>query len=315
MLVKKERNSEIDDLLSRSYHLFEAGDFSGARTLLDEAHARDFEDREVRSALRACGFWAERMRNLDALDDDGTRGDYLRRQWKHFADRYSKGLEHPMQEGADRLKKCVLGRAIDCYSRRSASGNDTEAYLQAGRCQKALGRYEDCIAAYEEALSGDGRTDSRVLAELADAYALIGETKAAKVMMREAMFLDAGSIEQDEIASPLFRRLIERTGTAVDPNGPDFREWLPVYGEIWGVLDVSRELSPVEYGKLKQSIYALKNEIADGDVHKCLTPRLINRYFRLIAYYRSAGTDRTAIDEALIEIKLLSPSIYKEYYG
>ena len=313
MLVERERNSDIDDLLSRSYRFFEIGDFPGARGLLDEAHSLDFEDAEVRTALRACGFWAERMRTFDALDDDGARGDYLRRQWKHFTERYSKDFEHPLEEGSDCLKKCVFGKALDCYSRRG--GSDPEALRRAARCHKALGRYENCISALEGALSADGRPNAGLLAELADAYALIGETKAAKVMMREAMFLDAGSIELDEIVSPMFRRLIDGLAAVIEPEDHGFAEWLPVYGEIWGVLDVSRELSPVEYGKLKQSIYALKSERADGDGRGNLTPRLINHYFRLIDHYRSAGVERSAIDEVLIEIKLLSPTIHGEYFG
>ena len=315
MLVKEERDSDIEDLINRSYRLFEIGEFSDAKSLLDEAYALDFENAEVRSALRACGFWTERMRKLDALGDDGTRGDYLRRQWKHFTDRYAKGFEHPLQEGTARLKKCVLGRALEYYSERAGSGNDPEILLRAGRCHKALGRYEDCISAFERALVDEGRTNPRLLAELADAYALIGESRAAKVLMREAMFLDSGGIDLSEIESPLFRRLIERVGTVEDPESPGFPEWLPVYGTIWGVLDVSRELNPVEYGKLKQAIYALKSEMADGDGQGCLAPRLINHYFRLIDHYRSAGMDRTAVDEALIEIKLLSPSIHRDYFG
>ena len=87
-----------------------------------------------------------------------------------------------------------------------------------------------------------------------------------------------------------------------------------MYGAIWGVLDVKRELSPVEYGKLKQAIYAMKSEIADGDERGVLTPRLINHYFRLIDHYQSAGADRSAIEEAMISVKLLSPSVYMTYF-
>jgi hypothetical protein len=112
----------------------------------------------------------------------------------------------------------------------------------------------------------------------------------------------------------MFRRLIERLNEEKEIGDPSFPEWLAVYGTIWGVLDVSRELNPVEYGKLKQSIYALKSEIADGDKKGSLTPRLVNHYLRLIDHYQNSGSDRSSIEEALMNIKLLVPSIYRTYF-
>ncbi len=314
MLKEKERSSDINNLITRSYHFFETGDFIEARSLLDEAHSLDFEDLEVRSALRACGFWNQRLKSLEALNGNGPRGDYLRRQWNHYNSRYRTGFDHPLDEGSARLKKWVHNEALEYFRRQASESSDSEALLQAGRCRKVLGRYEECISTLEEAVRLTGNKDSRLLAELADTYALIGESQPAKVLMREALFLDAGKVELDEIVSPLFRRLIDRLGKELDCNDTGFPEWLPVYGTIWGVLDVRRELNPVEYGKLKQTIYALKSEIADGDEQGSLTPKLINQYFRLIDHYQSTGADRSAIDEVLINIKLLSPAIYRTYY-
>ncbi len=191
---------------------------------------------------------------------------------------------------------------------------DASVLFKAGRCLKILGRYEKSISTLERALREAGDSDARLLVELADTYAMVGETKAAKVLMREALFVEAGALELNEITSPLFRRLIERLATVRNREDVSFVEWLPVYGAIWGVLDVRRELSPVEYGKLKQAVYALKSEIANGDEQGELTPRLINHYFRLIDHYQSIGADRMAIDEAMISIKLLSPSIYMTYF-
>lgn len=314
MLEENERSSDINNLITRSYQLFETGDFTEARSLLDEAHALDFEDLEVRSALRACGFWNQRLQSLEALNGDGPRGDYLRRQWNHYNCRYRAGFDHSLDEGSNRLKKWVHNEALGYYRRQASESSDSEALLQAGRCRKVLGRYEECISTLEEAVRLTGNKDSRLLAELADTYALIGESQPAKVLMREALFLDAGKVELDEIVSPLFRRLIDRLGKERDSKDPGFSEWLPVYGAVWGVLDVKRELSPVEYGKLKQTIYALKSEIADGDEQGSLKPKLINQYFRLIDHYQSTGADRSAIDEVLINIKLLSPAIYRTYF-
>jgi len=314
MPVEKERNSDIETLLRRSYRLFESGDFDEAQHLLDEAHASDFEDLEVRSAMRACGFWRQRIAHVGVLSGDGARGDYLRRQWKVFVDRYRPGLEHPFDDGLSRLRTWVLGQALGHYRNQASAGGDPDALLQAARCLKALGRYEECINTLEDALRRSGDTDARVLSELADTYALVGETDPAKVLMREALYIEASAVDPDEIGSPLFRRLIDRVTEYVPTEDPGFLEWIPVYGSLWGVLNVKRELSPVEYGKLKQSIYALKSEIADGDEQGCLKPRLINRYIRLIDHFQTTGANRSATDEALMEIKLLSPTLYRNFF-
>lgn len=313
MLVKNERSSYIDNLITKSYQLLEIGSLDEAQSLLDEAHKLDYEDLEIRSALRACGYWSQRLQSMEALNGNGTRGDYLRRQWIHFFTRYRPGFEHPFEDGTSRLKKWVHNVALEYFQKQASESPDPVALLQAGRCRKVLGRYEECISTLEEAVRLAGNTDSRILAELADTYAMVGESQPAKVLMREALYIDAGKVDLEEIASPVFRRLINRLGKELDNTKPGFQEWLPVYGAIWGVLDVKRELSPVEYGKLKQTIYALKSEIADGDEQGILTPRLINHYFRMIDHYQSTGADRSAIDEVLMNIRLLSPAIYRTY--
>ena len=313
MQEKEGRRLEISRLLSKSYRLFESGVFDEARRFLNEAHSLDFENTEVRSALRACGFWKERADGLSQLPGDGSRGDYLRRHWRVFDCTYRRRLEHPLNEGCNSLKTWVHTEALGYYKRQAAVSNDPEALLQAGRCHKTLGRFEECRSTLEAALRLSDKSDARLLAELADAYAAMGETRAAKVLMREALFLDAGSVDIGELAAPLFLRLIERAEKETNAHSPGFPEWLPVYGALWGVFDVKRELSPVEYGKLKQKIYALKSEMADGDEQDLLRPKLINHYLRMIDHYQATGADRSVMDEVLIEIKLLSPAVYRNY--
>jgi tetratricopeptide (TPR) repeat protein len=314
MPVTNELSNEIKKLVTRSYQYFETGDFVKAGNLLDEAHGLDYENPEVGSALRACGYWAQRLKSLETLNNDAARGDYLRRQWRHFNVSYRAGFSHPPDQRSAPLKRWVHSTALTYYLKHSSEFSDSEVLIQAGRCRKALGRYEESITTYEEAVRISGNNDSRLLAELADTYALIGESQPAKVLMREALFLDPERIELDEIISPLFRRLIQRLESEQDREDPGFSEWLAVYGALWGVLDVKRELSPVEYGRLKQKIYALKSEIADGDRQGRLKPKLINYYLRLMDYYQASGAGRSAVDEVLMEIRLLSPAIYRTYF-
>jgi hypothetical protein len=91
-------------------------------------------------------------------------------------------------------------------------------------------------------------------------------------------------------------------------------EWIPIYGVLFGIFTVKRELRAIELGKLKQSIFALENEIRDRPKETgVLIPRLINRYFWLIDHYVNVGESSSRIDETLLKIKILDPSIYERY--
>ena len=98
-------------------------------------------------------------------------------------------------------------------------------------------------------------------------------------------------------------------------SGPELAEWVPVYGLLYGVLNVKRELRALEFGKLKQAIFALENEVRDGDPSRrdVLAPKLINHYFWLIDHYVNVNDDRARIHEVLLKIKLLDPDVYKRY--
>jgi hypothetical protein len=94
----------------------------------------------------------------------------------------------------------------------------------------------------------------------------------------------------------------------------ELREWIPVYGRLWGVFSVIRELKPIEFGRLKQSIFTLETECR-GNPAQCavLKPRLINRYFWLIDYYTSNNEDPALIEGVLLKIKTTDSEIYERY--
>ena len=39
------------------------------------------------------------------------------------------------------------------------------------------------------------------------------------------------------------------------------KEWVPIYGNIYGVFNVRRELKPLEFGKLKQAIFDCEQRV------------------------------------------------------
>jgi hypothetical protein len=94
----------------------------------------------------------------------------------------------------------------------------------------------------------------------------------------------------------------------------ELREWIPVYGRLWGVFTVKRELKPIEFGRLKQSIFTLETEYrGNPERGTTLRPRLINRYFWLIDYYENKREDPDLIEEVLLKIKVTDSEIYERY--
>jgi hypothetical protein len=157
------------------------------------------------------------------------------------------------------------------------------------------------------------REDGAALSELADVNALIGETRAAKALFREAFFMDAKGVDLRSMESELIILLCDRVKD-LGYVSPALEEWIPVYGVLFGVFSVKRELKQVELGRLKQSIFSLENEMRSNiDNKSTVIPRLINRYFWLIDYYENTREDPLKIEETMLKIKMVDPVIFEKY--
>jgi hypothetical protein len=143
--------------------------------------------------------------------------------------------------------------------------------------------------------------------------ALLGENRSAKALFREAFFMDPQRVDLNSMESELIIRLSDRVKT-LGFTGPELLEWIPIYGCLYGVFSVKRELKQVELGRLKQSIFSLENEIRGRpDNLSLLIPRLINRYFWLIDHYENVQEDPSLIEETMLKIKIIDSTIYERY--
>ncbi len=307
-----ELKKDIDEYLNDVYRSTAGRELDKALALLDEAYAVDFDRAELSVLLRMLKFWKERWNRMTDFASLYEKGDYLLGQWDHFVKWSAKNGYDAPDPGIQALKYMVHSEALTCYEQLHLDDNDDlELHLGIGRCNKVLGNYEKAVSILEKGVRIN-RESPRILAELADTYALVDEVQGAKIFFREAFYLDPSQVELTKLESGLIKRLIEKvTETGIEKEY--LCEWLPVYGVIYGVFNVKREMRPIEYGKLKQSIFSLQNEIRQNSENGKLVPRLINRYFWLIDHYISTKEDRKTIDEVLMNIRLLSPSIYRQY--
>jgi tetratricopeptide (TPR) repeat protein len=326
-LVKNQKNDiikypEMDSeksvrgLIQKAYDGLKASDSDRARQALEEALKIDFEDAEVVFALNCLSWWEERIRNLPGRQENSyDRGGFILSQWKGFYgfldriggyenyDNCIYAVKHFVFSTALSFFEAVLGEGENQY--------DPGLLLMVGRCYKGVGSYEEALRYLEQAVRFK-REDGETLSELADVNALLEEGKIAKALFREAFFLDPLGVELRNMDSGLIVRLAESVRN-LGYTGAELLEWIPVYGSIYGVFSVKRELKLAELGKLKQTIFSLENEMRSSGEKQLLIPRLINRYLWLIDHYENTHGDPSVIEELMLKIKLVSPAVYEQY--
>ena len=320
-------NTGVEELTRSAYETLKTGDVSGALGFLKKAMETDYEHQEVLYALKCLNWWVEKLKRLDDFHDPCERGEYILSQWKSyyaFLDRireggFSSGGAGLSREADDScqyaVKRFVYCRALDCFLNLLADGanqQDPALLLQTGRCCKGAGNWDDAQKYLEQA-GRFKREDSAILSELADVNALLGDERAAKVLFREAFFLDAQDVNIPGLESEMILRLLEEV-RELGHSGPELAEWIPVWGCVWGVFSVKRELKPVELGRLKQSVLALENEFRGKSGGSPLVkPRLLNRYFWLIDHCEHNRDTAGLIDETMLKIKFIDPAVYEQY--
>lgn len=303
----------VESLLNEAYGLISALDLATARTVMERALEIDFDDQELLYAMKCTAWWTDALKRAESFKSPFEEGEFLVGRCKTFRN-FTTRLGPERTRCILAFKQFAFGSAIKKYESMQADieQSDPELILRLGRAYKGRGDYETAIK-YLETAATARRDDATVLAELGDAYALINETRRAKALFREAFFINPQRIDVDLLESGLITRLTDKALEA-GREGIELTEWIPVYGEILGVLSVKRELKPIEAGKLKQSIYELETELAaDGARRPILLPRLINRYFWLVDYYMNQKEEKARVDELLLKIKLLDSNVHKMY--
>jgi len=312
-------NGKVEGFIQNAYESLKDGDEISALGFLKEALKVDFEHQEVLYALKCLNWWLEKLQRLDDLYGSYERGEYILSQWgSYYAFLELIGNAYDSCQYA--LKRLVFTKALGYYLellRDEANQQDPALLLQAGRCCKGAGEWEAALRYIKQA-SRLKREDSAILSELADINALLGEIRDAKVLFREAFYLDPQGVYLAGLESELILSLRDKVRD-LGYSENEAAEWMPVWGCCWRIFSFSRELKPVELGRLKQSILSLENEYrskngdSSGDCKSRVKPRLLNRYFWLIDYCLNSRDTTGLIDETMLKIKFIDPLVYDHY--
>ena len=309
-------NGQAVQLLKKAYDKLKATDLTAACALLEQALDLDFENEEIKHALKCVHWWLEHTGRIDDIENPFEKGSLfisLLKQYSVFLGQ----LDNVYEQCQYAVRFFVFSRALFFFEGLLSSHsnqNDSGLLLLTGRCYKGIGNYDDALNVLEQA-ARIKREDARTLAEVADINALLAQTKTAKALFREAFFLDPSKIDLRSLESALILKLRDKV-SALGYKEDELCEWIPVYGYIWGVFSVKRELKQTEAGRLKQSIFSLETEYeANPSKREKLKPRLLNHYFWLIDHYEISREDPSLIEETLLKIKVTDPDIYNMYAG
>jgi len=305
----------VEGLIQKAYDKLKASDAEGAAALLDKALQIDSDNKETKHALKSVNWWLEHTTRIDEIKNPYEKGGFILSQLKQY---YSfldiVGDNYDSCQYA--VRRYVFSSALRCFQDLLGDGvnqHDPGLLLLVGRCYKGVGDYDEALKYLEQAVRFR-REDGETLAELADVNALLGEASTAKALFREAFFLSPEKIDLRAMESEMIIRLRDRLVQEKGYREEELREWIPVYGRLWGVFSIKRELKPIEFGRLKQSIFTLETECRGNPRQSALLkPRLINRYFWLIDYYENKREDPDLIEEVLLKIKVTDPEIYERY--
>jgi len=310
-----DTEEQVARLLERAYDKIKASEPESAAALLDEALHIDYDNEETKHALMSINWWIEHLAKVKDIKNPYEKGGVILSQFKRywvFLDSVAGNYELCQYV----IRRYVFSFALDCFKDLLGEGvnqHDPDLLLLVGRCYKGTGNYDEAKKYLEQAARFK-REDGETLAELADVNALLGDIDPAKALFREAFFLNPDKIDVRSLESGMIVKLREKLLQETKYREEELREWLPVYGRLWGVFNITRELKQIEFGRLKQSIFTLETECR-GNPAQCaiLKPRLINRYFWLIDYYNSTNEDPSVIEGVLLKIKTTDSDIYERY--
>lgn len=307
-------STKSDEQLQYVYDLLKQAKALEAKQHLEALWMKDLENQTIRFAVKLATYWAEEMKNIAALSNDYEKGEQLISRWKHFSSLFKdeiveyESLEYIIQQGV--FQSCLI--SFTNMLKESSTQDRADIYARIGLCYKKLGDYTKSLQYLKDANIAAPKK-ANILAQMADTYALCGDEIPAKALFREAFFINPKQIDLELLESELFCKLHEVLLKS-KPKNEDQAVWIPVYGVLYGILTVKRELKSLEVGQLKQAIYALEKDYKEADGNKDeIQAILINHYFWLVDHYIAANESRNVIQEVLLKIKILNSTIHEQY--
>jgi len=308
--IQKIMKNEIDSIkgMNKSLDLLKNGNFTEALNNFSELLKSNYSDSTIDSGIKCCKYWIPRVSKFEFMKDDSFKGKFIIDEWNKF-ESFISSLKNMQEKVVSNTMFHIFNLALQAFKKDLNENRiiDFETTLLIGITYKKIGDYRSSISYFQDFLMNDSH-NSNAMALLADCYALIDEEKKSKILFREAFFNDALGIDINLLESHIINTITAKI-EEFKIKKEDFTHWIPVFGRVYGIFNIYREILPVEYGKLKQEIFYLENEQNKLGDEPFYIPRLLNCYLWLYDYHTLKNV-KNSLEEVEEKIKNISPDLY-----
>jgi len=313
MTLKNEKiKNDVDlvNLINNSLDLLKIGDFNKAIILFNTALKQNYSNLIAESGIKCCKYWIARLNKFNNLNDSFKKGKTLLEEWFKF-ENFIQTIKNIQSKVTTQIMYYIFNAALDEFQKVKTENKifDLDTAFNIALCHKKIGNYTEAIKNLLEAMSYEN-DNSNVMSQLADCYALIDEAKKAKLLLREAFFVDPSSIALNLLDSNIINYLITKI-KEYKISSNEINYWIPVYGRILGILNIYRELLPIEAAKIKKEILSIENNfsltLADDNILKAKLLNLCFWYYDFVKIYKK---DKIYLSEIEYKIKNTSEHFY-----
>lgn len=322
-LMNQEKNNSQDEFhqqktLAKPLDLLRKGNFAKAHELFDELLDIDYSNKTAETGMKCCKYWINRIQKIQKIREDYKRGTEYFEQWEQFVVFTETTMSDPEKNVISNIMFYIFNQLVIALENEIKKNKivDLHILFLTGYGYKKIGNFEKAEYYFSQILQND-YYNANAMVQLADCYALIDQDKKSKILFKEAFFISPGSININLLDSNMIQRLILK----IIEKGIEheyLKLWIPVYGRIYSFFNYTRELLPIEQGKIQKEIFQLEGKfnnnsfIDRNDIEFCKT-RLLNNYFWLYDNYNIKKKKDEERNKLYEKIKFISIDIYEEF--
>lgn len=248
-------------------------------------------------------FWHLRKNALERQDDLEKQVELAVHEWNVFHRLYLQiGLELDYYRA---VREWMFTTLKDLARKYLDNTEKTRTIYYLGVSHLMLKEYDEALTWANHAVRKDPE-HMGYHAFLANCWECLGHDFQARLLYREAFFQKPEEIELSCMNSQIIDTIIERFLHFQYPV-EHIQFWIPVFGRIFGLFNVKRALTTLEYSSLVQRMRSLEGRFFNTNQQEqdpSVLPKLLNSYLWMIDYFDAAGKHEEKVEE--LESQLLA---------
>lgn len=303
-------NDAIDTITNEALKYLIEGRLEEACYLFNEALKKDYSNLIAETGAKCCKYWIPRINKIKQNIEPFKKGKFLIEEWSKFK-KFLTSLKHIDITIIEKLKFSIFNFALKEFQELTKKEKiyDLETTFYLALSLKRTGYVKEALEKLERALTFEP-DNSNIISQIADCYGLLNEEKKAKLLFKEAFFIDSSSIQLELIDTEIILYLIEKIKEN-EKEENEIRYWILPYGIALNIFNIVREMLPTELLKLKKEIKSIENlfNIEKDRIMKAKLLGLYLWYYDYLLYFKKKEEKELLTIEE--NIKNISDNLYK----